>query len=103
MLNGAAFLHFTDVDLTEAAPSTRHEHIYAQIQGKLMRSDELPNNVKGMGRALGDSCIVLSTLSMLSNPALEANGTFDLVPVERLVIDEASQIKIFEFLVSLVR
>lgn len=75
-----------------------HEHLYVQIQEKLMRSDELPDNVMGMGRALGDSCIVLSTLSMLSNPALEANGTFDLVPVERLVIDEASQIKIFEFI-----
>ena len=103
MSNGATLLHFTDLDLTEAALSTRHEHIYAQIQEKLMRSDELPDNVTGMGRALGDSCIVLSTLSMLSNPALEANGTFDLVPVERLVIDEASQIEIFEFIVSLVR
>ena len=103
MTNGATLLHFTDVVLTEVALSTRHEHIYAQIQEKLMRSDELPDNVTGMGRALGDSCIVLSTLSMLSNPALEANGTFDLVPVERLVIDEASQIEIFEFIVSLVR
>jgi len=103
MSNGTTLLHFTDMDLTEAVSFTRHEHLYAQIQEKLMRSDELPDNVAGMGRALGDSCIVLSTLSMLSNPALETNGTFDLVPVERLVIDEASQIKIFEFIVSLVQ
>lgn len=67
-----------------------------------MRSDELPDNEVGMERALGNSYIILSTLSMLSNPALEANGTFGLAPVERLVIDEASQIRIFEFLVSLI-
>lgn len=37
---------------------------------------------------------------MLSNPGLEKCGLFKLVPVERLIVDEASQIRIFEFLVS---
>jgi regulator of nonsense transcripts 1 len=37
---------------------------------------------------------------MLSNPALEERGLFKEVPVERLIIDEASQIRVFEFLVS---
>ena len=36
---------------------------------------------------------------MLSNPALYQNGTFDIVPPERLIIDEASQINILEFMV----
>ena len=37
---------------------------------------------------------------MISNPSLHDNGTFDIIPVERLVIDEAPQINIFEFVVS---
>lgn len=53
-----------------------------------------------MARALGGSQIILSTLSMISNPSLHDNGTFDIIPVERLIVDEASQINIFEFMVS---
>lgn len=53
-----------------------------------------------MERELGGSHIILSTLSMISNPSLHDNGTFDIIPVERLIIDEASQINIFEFMVS---
>ena len=38
---------------------------------------------------------------MLSNPALYEYGVFDYLPVERLVVDEASQIDTFEFMVSI--
>ena len=65
----------------------------------MIRSDEFPDNIFGMERALGGSSVILSTLNMLSSPALDANGTFTIVRVERLVVDEASQIKIFEFMV----
>lgn len=65
----------------------------------LVRSDELPDDPRGLERVILDSRIILSTLSMLSNPALDNNGLFKLVPVEKLVIDEASQINIFEYLV----
>ncbi|KAF8962214.1 P-loop containing nucleoside triphosphate hydrolase protein [Flammula alnicola] len=75
-----------------------HEHLYAEILQRIIRSDDLPGDVREMERVVGDSCIILCTLSMLSNPALQDNGTFDLVPVERLIIDEASQINTFEFL-----
>ncbi len=37
---------------------------------------------------------------MLSNPALHNFGIFKHVPVERLIVDEASQIDTFEFMVS---
>jgi hypothetical protein len=69
------------------------------IQERLVRSDELPDDTLATKRILGDSSIVLSTLGMLSNPALDTSGTFKIVPVEQLVVDEASQIKIFEFMV----
>ncbi|KAE9383588.1 hypothetical protein BT96DRAFT_1008992 [Gymnopus androsaceus JB14] len=49
-----------------------------------------------MSGVVGSSRIMLSTLGLLSNPALAENGTFDIVPVEHLVMDEASQINDFE-------
>ena len=53
-----------------------------------------------MDRLIAGSKIVLCTLSMISNPALYENGTFEVVPFNRLVIDEASQINAFEFMVG---
>ena len=78
----------------------RHEHLYGSIQENLIRTDELPADQTAAERVIGQSCIILSTLSTLSNPALDQNGMFRIVPVERLIVDEASQIRIFEFLVS---
>ncbi|KAK0476953.1 P-loop containing nucleoside triphosphate hydrolase protein [Armillaria novae-zelandiae] len=75
-----------------------HEHLYTQIVDRLFRADELPNNPKDLGYTIGASTIILSTLSMLSNPALDDNGMFDLVPPKILVVDEASQINIFEYM-----
>ena len=37
---------------------------------------------------------------MLSNPILDDSGLYDLVPLDRLVIDEASQIDVGEFMVG---
>ncbi|KAH6910639.1 hypothetical protein BKA70DRAFT_1100429 [Coprinopsis sp. MPI-PUGE-AT-0042] len=77
-----------------------HEHLYEAVEEKLIRTDELPTDQVATERIIGDSCIILSTLGTLSNPALDQNGMFKIVPVERLIVDEASQIRIFEFLVS---
>lgn len=49
---------------------------------------------------LGSSSVILCTISMLSNPAIDNCGIFDVIPVERLIVDEASQIDTFEFMVS---
>lgn len=51
---------------------------------------------------MNGSSIILCTLGMLSNPVVEDHGVFNLVPVEKLVVDEASQIDVFEFMVSAV-
>jgi hypothetical protein len=45
---------------------------------------------------------VLCTLSMLSNPKLADCGLIGILPLATLVVDEASQIDIFEFMVILV-
>lgn len=79
----------------------RHEHLYEKIEENLLRTDEIPRDVAAIERLLVGVTIVLSTLSTLSNPALHSNGFFRVVPVERLVIDEASQIKILDFMVRL--
>ncbi|KAF9074554.1 hypothetical protein BDP27DRAFT_137131 [Rhodocollybia butyracea] len=51
-----------------------------------------------MKRVIGSAQIILSTLGLLSNPALDENGTFDIVPLQQLVVDEGSQINVFELL-----
>ena len=53
-----------------------------------------------MERLILDSKVILCTLSMMLNPKLRDNGTLDIVPPRCLVIDEASQINAFEFMVT---
>ncbi|KAJ7576716.1 P-loop containing nucleoside triphosphate hydrolase protein [Mycena floridula] len=75
-----------------------HEHIYERIQRNTLRVDELPKHKVALVSALCGSRIILSTISALSNPGLDDNHMFRIVPVERLVIDEASQIGVFDYL-----
>ncbi|KIK52418.1 hypothetical protein GYMLUDRAFT_64252 [Collybiopsis luxurians FD-317 M1] len=77
-----------------------HEHIYEKIQENLIRTDRLPRDRVGLSRMIGSSTVILSTLALLSNPGLERNGMFDIVPVQNLVVDEASQIDVFEYMAS---
>lgn len=79
--------------------TSRHEHLYEEIRQRLIRSDDLFDDKVATERLLGGSSIILCTVSMLSNPALDECGVYDLVPVEHLVVDEASQIDSFEFMV----
>jgi len=78
----------------------RHEHIYDKVEQHLLRSDEFPQEPNDMERAIGGSPVILCTLSMLSNPILDDRRVYELVPLERLVIDEASQIDVGEFMVG---
>ncbi|KAL1674028.1 P-loop containing nucleoside triphosphate hydrolase protein, partial [Schizophyllum commune] len=76
-----------------------HEALYELIEDKLIRSDEFPAATRELKMMMGDACVILSTVSMLSNPKLHQLRMFtDVMPVERLVIDEASQINVFEFM-----
>ncbi|KAM5545183.1 hypothetical protein V8D89_001294 [Ganoderma adspersum] len=74
-----------------------HEHLYEDLDNDLIRTDELgfafdPKN------QIGTTKVMLCTLSTLSNPKLYEAGVFKYLPVERLVVDEASQIDTFEFM-----
>ena len=77
----------------------RHEDLYDEIENMVIRSDEIPDTPIAVSRLFGDVTVVLCTLGMLSNPKLHDCGLFRIIPVRTLVIDEASQIDIFEFMV----
>ena len=78
----------------------RHEELYVEIEGMVIRSDKLPGTPGEVSRMFADVSVVLCTLSMLSNPKLKECGLIRVVPVRSLVIDEASQIDVFEFMVT---
>ncbi|RPD58077.1 P-loop containing nucleoside triphosphate hydrolase protein [Lentinus tigrinus ALCF2SS1-7] len=75
-----------------------HEHLYESIEERLIRSDDLFSDRVETERRLGGSKTILSTISMLSNPALDNSGVLYIAPVERLIVDEASQIDSFELM-----
>ncbi|KAH9888514.1 hypothetical protein C8Q73DRAFT_655707 [Cubamyces lactineus] len=75
-----------------------HEHLYEEIEERLIRSDELFADPMDAERKLAGAQVILCTIAMLSNPAIDRCGIFKLVPVERLIVDEASQIDTFEFM-----
>jgi hypothetical protein len=77
----------------------RHEELYTGIEDSVIRADELPNTHREVSMAFSDVTVVLCTLSMLSNPKLDTCDLFAVVPLRSLVIDEASQIDVFEFMV----
>ncbi|KAH9956267.1 P-loop containing nucleoside triphosphate hydrolase protein, partial [Russula dissimulans] len=75
-----------------------HEELYVGLEDKMIRSDELPDSKEAVARAFDDATVVLCTLSMLSNPKLYDCGLFEVVPLKSLVIDEASQIDVFQLM-----
>lgn len=70
------------------------------MMGHIVRTDELPDDRLAVERLLLDRSIILCTVETLSNPALLQRNVFEIVPVERLVVDEASQIYAAAFVVS---
>ncbi|KAJ6513128.1 P-loop containing nucleoside triphosphate hydrolase protein [Mycena sanguinolenta] len=73
-----------------------HEHLYEKINPNLIRSDQLPHQTVAMDRLLMGSQVILCTLSMLSNPRISI--VTRLVPIQTVIVDEASQIQIGDFL-----
>jgi len=71
----------------------RHEHLYSKISKNLIRSDDFSN--KGLHKALNGVRVILCTLSMLSNSRLASISHVN--PVTTLVIDEASQIEVGDY------
>ncbi|KAF7374796.1 Regulator of nonsense transcripts 1 [Mycena sanguinolenta] len=78
-----------------------HEHLYEKIMDSVLRSDDLTENIDLIETRMLHSRVVLCTLSMLSNPRLPVITR--LVPLQTLMIDEASQVEIGDFVPMLHR
>ncbi|KAI0251233.1 hypothetical protein BJV78DRAFT_1282728 [Lactifluus subvellereus] len=75
-----------------------HEELYSAIEDVVIRTDNIPERVQDVATLFGGITLVLCTLSSLSNPKLDECGLLDLIPMRSLVVDEASQIDVFEFM-----
>ncbi|EPS96652.1 hypothetical protein FOMPIDRAFT_88524 [Fomitopsis schrenkii] len=81
-----------------------HEHLYTKIgEQNVICSDEFSDDPAGTDRLLLDSKVILCTISMLSTPRLVTAGFTRLVPVETVIVDEASQIELGGYLPMLAR
>ncbi|KAI0078805.1 hypothetical protein K474DRAFT_811260 [Panus rudis PR-1116 ss-1] len=69
-----------------------HEHLYQRVSRNIIRSDEF----KTAAKELQGCQVILCTLSMLSH-FLISNFTSQ-IPIQTLVVDEASQIKVSDYL-----
>ncbi|EPQ54331.1 hypothetical protein GLOTRDRAFT_106780 [Gloeophyllum trabeum ATCC 11539] len=75
-----------------------HEHLYHKISSNIIPSDQLPKDIVDTERRLGGARVILCTLSMLSNESLQKAGFNRLVPVHTVIVDEASQIEVGDYL-----
>ncbi|KAG8932861.1 hypothetical protein FRC02_000422 [Tulasnella sp. 418] len=76
-----------------------HEHIYYEtLSDKLVRFDDISERHRHADILFSDVHIVLCTISMLSNPGLHLKGITKHVPVTRVIIDEASQIYVGQYM-----
>ncbi|KZT63465.1 hypothetical protein DAEQUDRAFT_680352 [Daedalea quercina L-15889] len=80
-----------------------HEHLYKKIECNVICSDEFADSDIGTERLLLGSKVIICTLGLLSTQRLVASGYTRLVPVETVIIDEASQIELGDYLPLLAR
>ena len=80
---------------------SRHDHLYTKIKKQVICSDSFEEDKRVTKEALGDARVILCTLSMMSNNRISKSGFPDLVPVETLIVDEASQVEIGDYLIPL--
>ena len=88
------------VDLTVAS---RHDHLYNKIKNQVICSEDFEKDKKKTKEALGGARVILCTLSMMSSNQVVNCGFSDFVPVETLIVDEASQVEIGDYLIPLSR
>jgi superfamily I DNA and/or RNA helicase len=74
----------------------RHEHLYTNIRANTIISEDF--RTPGFQKQLQGCPVILCTLSMLSSFALRKFGGFTIAPIKTLVIDEASQIEIGDYI-----
>lgn len=76
--------------------SSRHEHLYGRIKDNIVVSDKFSKSGP-VKKALQGTQVILCTLSMISNPKLQLAGITQVVPIVNVIIDEASQIEVGQY------
>jgi hypothetical protein len=74
----------------------RHEHLYGRIKENIIVSDRF-TKPGAIQRALQGTQVILCTLSMISNSRLQLAGVPQVVPIVNVIIDEASQIEVGQY------
>ena len=75
----------------------RNEHLYGRIKENVIVSDKFFKSAPTRG-ALKGIQVILCTLSMISNPKLQLAGVTEVVPIVNVIIDEASQIEVGQYI-----
>ncbi|KAG6821288.1 hypothetical protein H0H93_000148 [Arthromyces matolae] len=78
-----------------------HEHLYVNVEENVIRSDSVPEDIVSAEILLGKARVVLCTLSMLSAQAIAV--ILRIVPPQLIIVDEASQIEVGDYLPPLQR
>ncbi|THH13051.1 hypothetical protein EW146_g7128 [Bondarzewia mesenterica] len=74
-----------------------HEHLYLDIARNIIPSDQFPRFRSALSILLDGSQVILCTLSMVSSARFRDAGFTKAVPLTTLIIDEASQIQVGDF------
>ncbi|KAH7913562.1 P-loop containing nucleoside triphosphate hydrolase protein, partial [Hygrophoropsis aurantiaca] len=74
-----------------------HEHLYTDIKSNIIQSQEF-STPGFLSRELHDCPVILCTLSMIFSPILQRQSVFRYAPLKAVVIDEASQIEIGDYI-----
>jgi superfamily I DNA and/or RNA helicase len=72
--------------------------LYSVIERNVIRSDRMFDDITGTDRLVLGSRVILCTISMLSNDRVMNSGLIRLTPVQTVIVDEASQIEIGDYL-----
>ena len=81
----------------------RHEHLYEVIRNNVIESGEFYPDAVGNERLVLGSRVILCTISMLSTDRIMDCGFTELVPIQTVIVDEASQIEVGDYLSMLAR
>ena len=78
--------------------TTRHEHLYEAIRKNMIESGEFQQSTIDNKSLLLESRVILCTISTLSTARVRCCGFTEIVPVQTVIVDEASQIEDGDYL-----
>jgi hypothetical protein len=72
--------------------------LYTDLERNVIRTDNFPRHIVDTETLICGSRVILCTMSMVSNGRMISCGIPDLVPVQTVIVDEASQIEMGDYL-----